>query len=289
MAEFDFQHYPMCNALTSYLQFRMTDLNMDNLATLARSFARLGFSSNSVWPLINNRINDLNLSKDKFSEAVTLAWSLTMMDYFPVYTFLLPLFELWRTEIVAEIRALESTLGLENAINETLSERTQLELWELSVNFQAKGHEQVLDDDLFAHMFGQYQALASDHSKFCVRSGPHQQISQILGRWGMEHQIGKTVPEGFYVDIFIPKVNTVIEVPSTYNFSQNRTHVLNRGRRTQIERILRLCGYNYCKIPSLSGWKRLEPHHRESLLVNMLKKQGCSELLHHVQGLRGEY
>ena len=101
-----------------------------------------------------------------FSHAVTLAWSLTMMDYFPLYTFLIPLFELWRGEILTEIRALEAEIGFEQAVNKILPPRTQLELWELSVNYQAKGHEQILDDDLFSHLHIQYQALAVNRQTF---------------------------------------------------------------------------------------------------------------------------
>ena len=65
-----------------------------------------------------------------------------------------------------------------------------------------------------------------DHFEFCKKSPPHQQVSQILQRWGAEHLVGETVNEGFYVDIFVPKANLIIELPSPYHFSQNRQHVL---------------------------------------------------------------
>jgi len=283
MADFDFHHYPMCNALVPYLQLRIRDFNIGDLAVLAHSFARFGFSSNSIWPLVNNRINDFTLSKENFSHAVTLAWSLTMMDYFPLYTFLIPLFELWRGEILTEIRALEAEIGFEQAVNKILPPRTQLELWELTVNYQAKGHEQMLDDDLFSHLHIQYQALAEDHFEFCKKSPPHQQVSQILQRWGAEHLVGETVNEGFYVDIFVPKANLIIELPSPYHFSQNRQHVLHRGRRAQVERILKLCGYSFCKVTSQSGWKRLKKESREAFLIDLLKQQGCHEILNQKQ------
>ena len=59
----------------------------------------------------------------------------------------------------------------------------------------------------------------------------------------------------------------------------------HRGRRAQIERILKLCGYSFCKVSSQSGWKRLKKESREAFLVDLLKQQGCHELLHQKQDI----
>lgn len=290
-AKFDFHHYKMCNALTLYLKLRISDFGWKSLASLARGFCKLGFTSNSIWPLVVKRASELSMSAENCPSIITLAWSLTMLDYFPVYTLLVPLFECLKSTVFEKVREREKEVGLSTALDEVFSTGIQIQLWEVALNYQAHGLDQPLDDDIFTALYLKYQSLAEHHELYCSASPGHRAVAHILRKWEIEHVVGGTTPEGFYVDIYLPDFQTYIEVPAPFQFAAHSDstqkgkalHVLHRGRREQIQRILTLCGYKVCKIASHSGWKRLQGKDRETVLLQLLKDQGCDDVVGAVQ------